>query len=103
VGLVWTAFGGEVQFVEATAMIGKGDMHLIGQRGDVIKESTQIALTWVRARAAELRLATASEVNLMESRDIHIHFPAGVVPKDGPSAGVTLVIALMSLLGKNNV
>lgn len=103
VGLVWTAFGGEVQFVEATAMVGKGDMHLTGQLGDVIKESAQIALTWVRARAAELRLATASEVNLMESRDIHIHFPAGAVPKDGPSAGVTLVTALVSLLGKKNV
>ena len=96
-------FGGEVQFVEATAMLGKGDMHLIGQLGDVIKESTQIALTWVRARAAELRLATTSEVNLMESRDIHIHFPAGAVPKDGPSAGVTLVTALVSLFSKKNV
>eukprot|EP01018_Ginkgo_biloba_P007468 Gb_18856 [translate_table: standard] len=103
VGLVWTAFGGEVQFVEATAMLGKGDLHLTGQLGDVIKESAQIALTWVRARAAELRLATASEVNLMESRDIHIHFPAGAVPKDGPSAGVTLVTALVSLFGKRKV
>uniref|UniRef100_A0A0C9RT00 Lon protease homolog 2, peroxisomal n=1 Tax=Wollemia nobilis TaxID=56998 RepID=A0A0C9RT00_9CONI len=103
VGLVWTAFGGEVQFVEATAMVGKGEIHLTGQLGDVIKESAQIALTWVRARAAELRLATASEVNLMESRDIHIHFPAGAVPKDGPSAGVTLVTALVSLFGRKNV
>jgi len=57
----------------------------------------------VRARAAELRLATASDANLMESRDIHIHFPAGAVPKDGPSAGVTLVTALVSLFGKKNV
>lgn len=97
VGLVWTAFGGEVQFVEATTMVGKGDLHLTGQLGDVIKESAQIALTWVRARAAELKLAVKLEGNLMDSRDIHIHFPAGAVPKDGPSAGVTLVTALVSL------
>ncbi|KAH7285936.1 hypothetical protein KP509_33G051800 [Ceratopteris richardii] len=97
VGLVWTAFGGEVQFVEATAMVGKGDLHLTGQLGDVIKESAQIALTWVRARAAELKLAVKEEGNLMDNRDVHIHFPAGAVPKDGPSAGVTLVTALVSL------
>ncbi|XP_057872733.2 lon protease homolog 2, peroxisomal isoform X1 [Cryptomeria japonica] len=103
VGLVWTAFGGEVQFVEATAMVGKGEIHLTGQLGDVIKESAQIALTWVRARATELSLATGLEANLMESRDIHIHFPAGAVPKDGPSAGVTLATALVSLFGRRNV
>eukprot|EP00252_Welwitschia_mirabilis_P003396 TRINITY_DN13477_c0_g1_i1.p1 TRINITY_DN13477_c0_g1~~TRINITY_DN13477_c0_g1_i1.p1 ORF type:complete len:879 (-),score=209.19 TRINITY_DN13477_c0_g1_i1:613-3249(-) len=99
-GLVCTAFGGEVQFVEMTTMVGKGDIHLTGQLGDVIKESAQLALTWVRSRAADLKLATASEVNMMESRDLHIHFPAGAVPKDGPSAGVTLVTALVSLLSK---
>lgn len=102
VGLVWTVFGGEVQFVEATAMVGKGDLHLTGQLGDVIKESAQIALTWVRARAAELKLSV-KEGNLMESRDIHIHFPAGAVPKDGPSAGVTLVTALVSLFLQRSV
>ncbi|KAK4422977.1 Lon protease2, peroxisomal [Sesamum alatum] len=103
VGLVWTAFGGEVQFVEATAMVGKGDLHLTGQLGDVIKESAQIALTWVRARATELKLATVEESNLLEGRDIHIHFPAGAVPKDGPSAGVTLVTALVSLFSQRRV
>ncbi|XP_022870641.1 lon protease homolog 2, peroxisomal isoform X3 [Olea europaea var. sylvestris] len=103
VGLVWTAFGGEVQFVEATAMVGKGDLHLTGQLGDVIKESAQIAMTWVRARATELKLATAEETNLLEGRDIHIHFPAGAVPKDGPSAGVTLVTALVSLFSQRKV
>lgn len=103
VGLVWTAFGGEVQFVEATAMVGKGDLHLTGQLGDVIKESAQIALTWVRARATELKLATVEESNLLEGRDIHIHFPAGAVPKDGPSAGVTLVTALVSLFSHRRV
>lgn len=103
VGLVWTSVGGEVQFVEATAMVGKGDLHLTGQLGDVIKESAQLALTWVRARAADLNLSPTSDINLLESRDIHIHFPAGAVPKDGPSAGVTLVTALVSLFSNRKV
>ncbi|KAK7263354.1 hypothetical protein RJT34_30942 [Clitoria ternatea] len=103
VGLVWTAFGGEVQFVEATAMVGKGDLHLTGQLGEVIKESAQIALTWVRARATDLRLATTEGFNLLEGRDVHIHFPSGAVPKDGPSAGVTLVTALVSLFSQKSV
>ncbi|CAL9063403.1 unnamed protein product [Musa banksii] len=103
VGLVWTSFGGEVQFVEATTMVGKGDLHLTGQLGDVIKESAQIALTWVRARTADLKLSAAGEINLLENRDIHIHFPAGAVPKDGPSAGVTLVTSLVSLFSQKKV
>ncbi|KAF8759431.1 hypothetical protein HU200_010479 [Digitaria exilis] len=103
VGLVWTSFGGEVQFVEATAMVGKGDLQLTGQLGDVIKESAQLALTWVRARAADLNLSPTSDINLLESRDIHIHFPAGAVPKDGPSAGVTLVTSLVSLFSNRKV
>ncbi|KAJ0802802.1 putative endopeptidase La [Helianthus annuus] len=103
VGLVWTTFGGEVQFVEATATPGKGDLHLTGQLGDVIKESAQIALTWVRARASELNLAVVEESNLLEGRDVHIHFPAGAVPKDGPSAGVTLVTSLVSLFSRRRV
>ncbi|KAJ4777014.1 hypothetical protein LUZ62_061271 [Rhynchospora pubera] len=103
VGLVWTNFGGEVQFVEATTMVGKGELHLTGQLGDVIKESAQIALTWVRARASELEISSTSDKSLLESRDIHIHFPAGAVPKDGPSAGVTLVTSLVSLFSKKKV
>ncbi|XP_016201515.1 lon protease homolog 2, peroxisomal [Arachis ipaensis] len=103
VGLVWTSFGGEVQFVEATAMVGKGELHLTGQLGDVIKESAQIALTWVRTRAADLRLAATEGINLLEGRDVHIHFPAGAVPKDGPSAGVTLVTALVSLFSRKRM
>ncbi|OMP08170.1 hypothetical protein COLO4_06710 [Corchorus olitorius] len=103
VGLVWTTFGGEVQFVEATAMAGNGELHLTGQLGDVIKESAQIALTWVRARAADLKLAAGEGTNLLQGRDIHIHFPAGAVPKDGPSAGVTLVTALVSLFSQKSV
>ncbi|KAF7060169.1 hypothetical protein CFC21_066977 [Triticum aestivum] len=103
VGLVWTSFGGEVQFVEAAAMVGKGDLHLTGQLGDVIKESAQLALTWVRARSADLNLSPTSDINILESRDIHIHFPAGAVPKDGPSAGVTLVTSLVSLFSNRKV
>ncbi|XP_017619793.1 lon protease homolog 2, peroxisomal-like isoform X1 [Gossypium arboreum] len=103
VGLVWTAFGGEVQFVEATSVVGNGELHLTGQLGDVIKESAQIALTWVRARVADLKLAAAEETDLLQGKDIHIHFPAGAVPKDGPSAGVTLVTALVSLFSQKNV
>ncbi|WCJ20733.1 lon protease 2 [Euphorbia peplus] len=103
VGLVWTAFGGEVQFVEASAMAGKGELHLTGQLGDVIKESAQIALTWVRSRATDLKLAAGQEISLLEGRDVHIHFPAGAVPKDGPSAGVTLVTALVSLFSQRRV
>ncbi|KAK4804992.1 hypothetical protein SAY86_004809 [Trapa natans] len=103
VGLVWTTLGGEVQFVEASAMVGKGELHLTGQLGDVIKESAQIALTWVRSRAADLRLASTEEINLLHGRDIHIHFPAGAVPKDGPSAGITLVTALVSLFSQRSV
>ncbi|TXG51272.1 hypothetical protein EZV62_023796 [Acer yangbiense] len=103
VGLVWTTFGGEVQFVEASRMVGKGELHLTGQLGDVIKESAQIALTWVRSRATDLLLVTADDINLVEGQDIHIHFPAGAVPKDGPSAGVTLVTALVSLFSQKRV
>lgn len=103
VGLVWTSFGGEVQFVEATSMVGKGDLHLTGQLGDVIKESALIALTWVRSRSADLKLSTTGEINFLEGRDIHIHFPAGAVPKDGPSAGVTLVTSLVSLFSQKKV
>ncbi|CAN1259285.1 Lon protease homolog 2, peroxisomal [Linum perenne] len=99
VGLVWTAFGGEVQFVEATSMAGKGELHLTGQLGDVIKESAQIALTW----ASDLKLAAGHEISLLEGKDVHIHFPAGAIPKDGPSAGVTLVTALVSLFSQQRV
>ncbi|KAK4802572.1 hypothetical protein SAY86_000775 [Trapa natans] len=103
VGLVWTPLGGEVQFVEAAAMVGKGELRLTGQLGDIIKESAQIALSWVRARAADLKLASTKEINLLHGRDIHIHFPRGATPKDGPSAGITLVTALVSLFSQRRV
>lgn len=81
-------------------MAEKGEVHPTGQLGEVIKESAQIALTWVKARAVDLRLAAAEGINLLEGRDIRIRFPAGAVPKDGPSAGVTLVTALVSLFSQ---
>ncbi|XP_078438449.1 lon protease 2 [Wolffia australiana] len=102
IGLVWTSVGGEVQFVEASTMAGKGDLHLTGQLGDVIKESAQIALTWVRGHAMDLKISGAGGSGLLDSRDVHIHFPAGAVPKDGPSAGVTLVTALVSLFSQKS-
>ncbi|CAN1333916.1 Lon protease homolog 2, peroxisomal [Linum perenne] len=99
VGLVWTTFGGEVQFVEATSMAGKGELHLTGQLGDVIKESAQIALTWV----TYCHIPLDFELLFVSRKDIHIHFPAGAVPKDGPSAGVTLVTTLVSLFSQQRV
>jgi ATP-dependent Lon protease len=94
VGLAWTPAGGDVLFVEATRMSGKGTLTLTGQLGDVMKESVQTALSWVRSHAAELGIPA----DFWERSDIHVHVPAGAIPKDGPSAGVTMVTALVSLL-----
>ncbi|MBX6771580.1 MAG: endopeptidase La [Chloroflexi bacterium] len=93
-GLVWTPVGGEIMFVEATIMPGKKELKLTGQMGDVMKESAETALSLVRSKAVELGI----DPLFFESHDIHIHVPAGAVPKDGPSAGVTMVTALVSLL-----
>ncbi len=94
-GLAVTGTGGDVLFVEATAMPGKtGGLTLTGQLGDVMKESTRIALTYVRAHAEELGIPESA----FEDREFHVHVPAGAIPKDGPSAGVTMVTALASLL-----
>ncbi|GMH26745.1 hypothetical protein Nepgr_028588 [Nepenthes gracilis] len=104
VGLMCTAYGGEIQFIEATEKIGKGDLCFTGQLGDVIKESAQIVLTWVRLMAApDMNLALDEKTNLMENRDIHIHFPTSAVPKDGSSAGVVIVTALVSLFSQRRV
>jgi ATP-dependent Lon protease len=93
-GLAVTGAGGDVLFVEATAMHGKPGLTLTGQLGDVMKESAQIALSYVRGHADDLGI----EPNAFEDRAFHVHVPAGAIPKDGPSAGVTMVTALSSLL-----
>ncbi len=93
-GLAWTAAGGDILFIEATRMTGKGSMMLTGQLGDVMKESAQAALSYLRSNADKLGIPA----NFMEKTDLHIHFPAGSIPKDGPSAGVTILTALVSLL-----
>jgi ATP-dependent Lon protease len=94
VGLAWTPTGGDVLFVEANKMKGKGGFTMTGQLGQVMQESMQAALTWVRSHAKELGI----DEGFFADHDIHIHVPAGAIPKDGPSAGVTMVTALVSLL-----
>jgi len=93
-GMAWTRTGGDLLFIEATKMPGKGKLRLTGQLGDVMKESVQIALSLVEANAERLGI----ERRLFEEFDIHVHVPAGATPKDGPSAGVTMYTALVSLL-----
>jgi ATP-dependent Lon protease len=94
VGLAWTPAGGDVLFIEANKMKGKGGFSITGQIGDVMKESMQAALTWVRSNATSLGL----DEDVLKDIDLHIHVPAGAIPKDGPSAGVTMATALVSLL-----
>lgn len=93
-GLAWTPTGGDILFIEASRMPGKGNLILTGQLGDVMKESAQACLSYVRANADTLNIPA----DVFEKTDIHIHVPAGAVPKDGPSAGVTLLAAVVSLL-----
>jgi ATP-dependent Lon protease len=93
-GMAWTPTGGDLLFIEATAMKGKKGLTLTGQLGDVMKESATAALSFVRANAAELGIAP----DFFEETDLHIHVPSGAIPKDGPSAGVTILTALTSLL-----
>jgi ATP-dependent Lon protease len=94
VGLAWTPVGGDVLFIEANRMKGKGGFKMTGQIGDVMKESMEAALTWVRSNALQLGL----DEDVLKDIDLHIHVPAGAIPKDGPSAGVTMATALVSLL-----
>ena len=94
IGLAWTQVGGEILFVESSMMRGKGKVTITGRLGDVMKESALAALTWIRANAERLKI----DEELFERTDFHIHIPAGAIPKDGPSAGVTLTSSLVSLL-----
>ena len=93
-GLAWTPTGGDILFIEATRMKGRKGFNLTGQLGEVMKESAQAALSYVRAKAKTLKIPE----NFFDSSDIHIHVPAGAIPKDGPSAGVTIFTAITSLL-----
>ena len=98
-GLAWTAAGGDILFVESTLMKGKGKLILTGQLGDVMKESATAGLTYVRSHAEDFCI----DPNFNETSDIHVHVPAGAIPKDGPSAGVSMVTSLVSLLTKKPV
>jgi ATP-dependent Lon protease len=93
-GLAWTPTGGDIIFVEATKMRGEKGLTLTGQLGDVMKESAQAALAYVRSKAKDFGI----DEDFFEKNDLHVHVPAGAIPKDGPSAGITMLIALVSLL-----
>ena len=93
-GLAWTETGGEILHIEASTTPGKGSLILTGHLGDVMKESAQAALTYARSKGKSYRI----HPNTLNNKEIHIHVPAGAIPKDGPSAGVTMFVALTSLL-----
>ncbi|HET7711640.1 MAG TPA: endopeptidase La [Thermoanaerobaculia bacterium] len=98
-GLAWTQFGGEIMFIEATRMAGSGRTTVTGQLGDVMRESVQAAYSYVRSKAADLEI----EDRQFSEYDIHIHFPAGAIPKDGPSAGVAIATCIASVMGERPV
>ena len=98
-GLAWTPVGGDVLFVETSRMHGKGRVEITGQLGDVMKESARTALSYLRSHADELQL----DPTLLDEQDVHIHVPAGGIPKDGPSAGITMLTALASLFTNRHI
>jgi ATP-dependent Lon protease len=98
-GLAWTPAGGDILFIESSRVRGKGNLILTGQLGDVMKESAQAAVTWVKSQADRLRIDPA----VLDNSDLHIHVPAGAIPKDGPSAGVAIATSLASLLLQRTV
>jgi ATP-dependent Lon protease len=99
-GLAWTPVGGDILFIEASRVAGSGRLVLTGQLGDVMKESAQAALTLVKSRREEIGIGTEEDLN---RSDIHVHVPAGAIPKDGPSAGVAMYVALASLISGRKV
>jgi ATP-dependent Lon protease len=104
IGMVYSQSGsGAIMFLEATKMPGSGKLVLTGKLGQVLQESAQIALSWVKANAYELGLVSDVKTNLLEGLDIHIHLPEGATPKDGPSAGITLISCLVSLFSKTPI
>jgi ATP-dependent Lon protease len=98
-GLAWTSFGGEIMFIEATRMNGSGRTTVTGQLGDVMRESVQAAYSYVRSKAGDLQI----EDRMFSEHDVHIHFPAGAIPKDGPSAGVAIATCIASVMGERPV
>ena len=94
IGLAWTPAGGEVLFIEASRMAGTGSLTLTGQLGDVMKESARAALSWLRTHAREYGI----DPDFFKSAEMHVHVPSGAIPKDGPSAGVTMATAMASVL-----
>ncbi|MGZ7042898.1 MAG: S16 family serine protease, partial [Thermoanaerobaculia bacterium] len=98
-GLAWTQYGGEIMFIEATRMAGSGRTTVTGQLGDVMRESVTAAYSYVRSKAKDLDI----EDRMFSEHDIHIHFPAGAVPKDGPSAGVAIATCIASVMGERPV
>ncbi|OPY65677.1 MAG: Lon protease 2 [Syntrophorhabdus sp. PtaU1.Bin050] len=98
-GLAWTSTGGDILFIESTKMRGKGNLTLTGQLGDVMKESAQAALSYIRGKASDFQVAE----DFFEKNDLHVHVPQGAIPKDGPSAGITMLVSLVSLLTDRHV
>ncbi|KAF8936368.1 ATP-dependent protease La [Dissophora ornata] len=102
-GMAYNGVGGGIMFIEVSQMPGKGNLQLTGSLGDVIKESAQIALSWVKSHGYEIGLTNSPSQNVMEKADVHIHMPGGATPKDGPSAGIAMVCALVSMFSNKTV